>query len=96
MRNEWMRFGRQQFGTFALARDATLSPANGLVRVDRGTVILTQSGDLDDHVLEVGAEFRPAPRGRVVIWALDEALVTIAPAATPRRVATQCETPCAA
>lgn len=96
MRNDWMWFGRQQFGTFTLARDATFRPAAGLVRVERGTVVVTQSGDHEDHVLEGGAEFRPARRGRVVIWALDDAQVTVAPAGAPRATSAASEAPCVA
>jgi hypothetical protein len=75
----WVRrrlgFARPSEG-IDLGRDATLSLRPGTFRslsAVRGTVLITQSGDHRDHLLEPGDRFRPAPRGRVVAWALDEA-----------------------
>ena len=44
-----------------------------------GTVVVTQTGDPVDHVLVAGEEFRTARRGRVVAWALSEAIVEVGP-----------------
>jgi hypothetical protein len=88
MRNTWMGFGRQAaVGTFSLTRDATFRPGSGVVRVDRGVVLATQPGDLEDHVLVAGTEFRPGRRGGVVLWALEDAVVSVAPVGAPRRAA---------
>ncbi|HET9554544.1 MAG TPA: DUF2917 domain-containing protein [Anaeromyxobacteraceae bacterium] len=46
-----------------------------LLRVERGLVVVTREGDLDDHVLRPGEALRLPPRGKVVIWALEPALV---------------------
>jgi hypothetical protein len=70
---------RQQLETISLARDATLRPGRSVVHVDRGTAIVTQAGDPEDHVLSAGTEYRPAGRGLVVVWALEDAVVTLAP-----------------
>jgi hypothetical protein len=80
MRNGWIDHRRQQLGTFTLSRDATLRPGGAVVRVDRGTVVVTRAGDPEDHVLSAGEEYRPTGRGLVIAWALDDALVTLAPA----------------
>jgi hypothetical protein len=79
MRNGWIDRRSQGLGTFTLARNATLRPGRAVVRVDRGTALVTQAGDLEDHVLSAGAEYRPAARGLVVLWALEDAVVTLAP-----------------
>ncbi|WP_242335270.1 MULTISPECIES: DUF2917 domain-containing protein [Anaeromyxobacter] len=50
------------------------------VRVERGTVLVTQEGDLDDHVLERGDEFVLSRSGLAVAWALSEAALSIHPA----------------
>ena len=64
-----------------LARNATLrlDPGrSGLVlRSLGGTVLATQSGDPEDHVVEAGGAVRLAGRGRVVIWALEPASVAV-------------------
>ena len=39
------------------------------VRVERGTVLVTQEGDLEDHVLERGDELVIRRAGVVVAWA---------------------------
>ena len=91
MRNTWMGDRRQQSEIFTLARDATLRPGRGVIRVERGVVIATQPGDPEDHVLLGGMEFRPASRKGVVLWALEEAVVTVGPAAAPDRATAPAE-----
>ena len=49
-----------------------------VVRVERGTVLVTQSGDPEDHVLEAGAELRLPPGGLVAAWALAPARLAVA------------------
>jgi Protein of unknown function (DUF2917) len=64
----------------ALGRDATLSLRPGAarsLRSLRGTLLVTQSGDPRDHVLEPGDRFDPARRGRVVAWAMTEACLEV-------------------
>lgn len=40
-----------------------------------GTLVVTQEGDPQDHVLGPGEAFRAAPRGLVVAWALSPGTV---------------------
>jgi len=44
-----------------------------------GTVWATQAGDRADHVLEAGAALHLPGRGRVVLWALEPAVVEVRP-----------------
>ena len=64
-----------------LARATTFSvtPGRGGLSVTgvRGTVVVTQTGDLDDHVLGPGERFQGTPGGLVVIWALSDAEVAL-------------------
>ena len=50
------------------------------MRVERGTVLVTQEGDLDDHVLERGDELVLSRSGLAVAWAFTEAALSIHPA----------------
>ncbi|MFL5264241.1 MAG: DUF2917 domain-containing protein [Anaeromyxobacteraceae bacterium] len=77
-------------GRLALRRDETvrLRPrASGLVlEAQSGTIVVTQQGDLVDHVLTPGAAVR-VPRGGVVVaWALSDASLTVT-APSPSRAA---------
>ncbi len=66
-----------------LPENATLRlPAgSGLaVRVERGTVLVTQEGDLDDHVLERGDELVLSRPGLAVAWAFADAALSVRPA----------------
>ena len=59
--------------------------AGTTVRVHRGSVVVTQEGDGEDHVLEPGDEIVLRRRGRAVAWALTEATISCAAAlAGPR------------
>ena len=60
-------------------RDAAAPAGGTIVRVERGTVLVTQEGDLDDHVLERGDEFVLSTPGLAVAWATNAAL-SICPA----------------
>jgi len=40
------------------------------LRAERGTFLVTQEGDPEDHVLRGTDEVRTARRGLVVVWAL--------------------------
>lgn len=75
----WTRSG-EAGGTFELARDATLRVRPGrhglTLRARRGTVLVTQAGDPDDHVLAPGDALWLPHGGAVVIWALTPARVT--------------------
>lgn len=63
-----------------LAGNETLRLSAGIeVRCHSGTVLVTQEGDLDDHVLEAGDACRTRPRGRVVAWALSDAELSVSP-----------------
>jgi uncharacterized cupin superfamily protein len=48
-----------------------------VVHVERGTVLVTQEGDRDDHVLEAGDAFVVVAGGLAVAWALRDARLTI-------------------
>jgi hypothetical protein len=64
-----------------LRRDDTLSldtrRAAVVVRCSRGTVLVTQEGDLQDHVLTPGDELQSGRGGRVAVWALEEGDVAV-------------------
>jgi len=68
--------------TRELSKDATLRVRPGCrgfsVEAMCGTLLVTQAGDADDHILTPGDVFQPAPRrGLVVIWALSKAAVRL-------------------
>lgn len=48
-----------------------------VVRVHRGTVLVTQEGDQEDHVLEPGDELLLGRRGRAVAWAFTDATLSL-------------------
>lgn len=79
-------------GTVTLARDETLRLPRGRsgvrVRVDRGTVLVTQAGDPEDHVLGPRDELWLPAGGLAVAWALTPAAIAVqdrAPARPARR-----------
>ena len=74
----WSTWTTRPHGTFTLPRDTTLRLGDGVLRVERGTVLVTRSGDPEDHVLVARAELRLAPGARAVAWALEDAVVTVA------------------
>ncbi len=47
-----------------------------VVRAERGTVLVTRGGDLDDHVLEAGDELVLPREGLAVAWAFTDAVVS--------------------
>lgn len=52
--------------------------AQGLrLRAERGTFLVTQEGDPEDHVLSPTQELRTARRGLVVVWALSDGAVEV-------------------
>ena len=67
--------------TYCLSFDETVSfkpDGSGLVLVCRlGSLIVTQEGDPEDHVLGSLEEFRSSPRGKVVAWAQEESLLEV-------------------
>lgn len=74
--------------TVSLERDETLRLPRGrhgiVTRVERGTVLVTQAGDPEDHVLCAGEEIWIPAGGLAVAWALTSAAITVAVArATP-------------
>jgi DUF2917 family protein len=74
-------------GTVALEQDETLRLPRGRfgirARVERGTVIVTQAGDLEDHVLEEGDEVWLPSGGLVVAWAITPAVLAVAEGVAP-------------
>jgi hypothetical protein len=69
--------------TWDLPENATLrlpAGSGSVVRVERGTVLVTQQGDLDDHVLEPGDELVLSRAGLAVAWAFTDAVLSIRPA----------------
>jgi hypothetical protein len=62
------RFTLHDNGTVRL-----LPRAEGLrLRAERGTFLVTQEGDPEDHVLRDRGEVRTGRRGLVVVWALSD------------------------
>ena len=51
-----------------------------IVRCHTGHVWLTQEGDATDRALSTGDGFRVLGKGRIVLQALDEAVVSVSPA----------------
>jgi hypothetical protein len=74
-------------GRWELAENATMRLPRGrrgtCVRVERGTVLVTQQGDLEDHVLETGDEIVLPVRGLAVAWAFTDAAISAREAALP-------------
>ncbi len=72
-------------GAWELAENTAMRLPGGsfatMVRVERGTVLVTQEGDLEDHVLEAGDEFVLHPFGLAVAWAFTDAAVSVRRAA---------------
>ena len=88
----WMRRARSS-GTAhdgelrALDKDETLRLPRGegaVLRVRSGSVLVTQEGDPEDHVLGAGEEFRASGRGLAVAWALRASDVVVADALLAR------------
>ncbi|MFL5273333.1 MAG: DUF2917 domain-containing protein [Anaeromyxobacteraceae bacterium] len=78
----WMRgHGASADGVRELARDATLRLVPGrhglVVRVGAGSVLVTQAGDPEDHVVTPGRELHLAGRGLAVAWALTPARLEV-------------------
>lgn len=76
--------------TFGLRKDETLRLPRGfpvLVRVTRGTVLVTREGDPDDHVLERGDQLIVRESGLGVAWALRDARLSIWAVESPRLAA---------
>jgi hypothetical protein len=55
-----------------------------VVRVERGSVVITQEGDLVDYVLEPGDELPLGVRGLAVAWALSDATISVHDASSVR------------
>jgi uncharacterized cupin superfamily protein len=72
-------------GAWDLAENATMRLPGGrfatVVRIERGTVLVTQEGDLEDHVLEAGDELVLPPGGLAVAWAFTGASISLRRAA---------------
>ena len=85
------RRGGQAGDSWDLDRDGTMRIPRGagatVIRVDRGVVLVTREGDLDDHVLEAGMELRVSGPGLVVAWALEPSTLRVREASAPRRAA---------
>jgi hypothetical protein len=64
-----------------LAESATVRLPRGraahVVHVERGTVLVTQEGDLDDHILERGDEIILPVGGLAVAWAFTKAAISL-------------------
>ncbi|HSD18852.1 MAG TPA: ATP-binding protein [Anaeromyxobacter sp.] len=58
-----------------------------VVRVERGTVLVTQQGDYEDHVLEQGDELVVRRSGLAVAWAFTEATISMREVGRSRNLA---------
>ncbi len=69
--------------------EAMALPRRGgtVVRVERGTVLVTQEGDREDHVLEAGDELVLRRPARAVAWAFTDATISCAATAAGSRMA---------
>ncbi len=84
-------------GAWDLAENAAMRVSRRgvavVVRVERGTVLVTRQGDLEDHVLEPGDELFVPRGGLAVAWAFTEATISVREAVRtattlePRRLA---------
>jgi len=79
-----------------LAQDSTLRLPPGrngiLARVERGTLLVTQAGDPEDHVLGPGDEVWLPRGGLAVAWALTPSVLAVRDSVTERAGAPQtCE-----
>jgi len=81
MMRTWMSSPTGQEKVVELKRDATLALPRGAkgvrVQVLRGAVLVTQAGDLEDHVLRTGEVLTLPPGGLVVAWALTPSTVAV-------------------
>jgi hypothetical protein len=73
--------GSSTGGAWDLSENATMRLPLGrsatVVRVERGTVLVTQQGELEDHVLEAGDEVILVGGGVAVAWAFTEAAISV-------------------
>ena len=63
-----------------LAENAAMRVSRGVavvVSVERGTVLVTRQGDVEDHVLEPGDELALPRGGLAVAWAFTEATISV-------------------
>jgi DUF2917 family protein len=70
-----------------LAENEAMRVSRGVpvvLRVERGTVLVTLRGDYEDHVLEPGDEMFLPRGGLAVAWAFTEATISLRGAARPR------------
>ncbi len=78
-----MMTSRTRFGErWDLPRNTTARLPDGsscVVRVERGTVLVTQEGDLEDHVLERGDELMLTRPRHAVAWAFTDAALSVRP-----------------
>ncbi len=49
------------------------------LRAERGTFLVTQERDPEDHVLEPSRAYRARRRGLVVVWALSDGEIDVEP-----------------
>ena len=74
--------------THYLARNATMRlprrRSGFVVRVECGTALVTQQGDITDHVVEEGQQLVVTGQGLAIAWALSEATITVASLTHPR------------
>ncbi len=80
----WSRMQRRPGGpvsqawTFAENQAGSLRDAEVVaISVERGVLVVTCEGDVEDHVLAAGDSLVLKGRGRVVAWALEPASATV-------------------
>jgi len=86
---------RAGMGVWELAKDATARLPRGkggiVVRAERGTLVVTQAGDPEDHVLRPGEEVRLPRGGLAVAWALTPSVLAVRDSRAGRRGTAQAD-----
>ena len=80
MSTKWNVVGMRAMSKDELVR-MTPGRSGVVFRVSRGSLLVTQAGDLQDHVLGTGEELRLSGPGMAVAWALEPTSLVVTEAA---------------